>query len=101
MSTKKSAKSLLENIIGPATFGSFLSAARTAMGVTQEKMGRILDVSKSVICDIEKGRQMVSPKLAHKIAKKAGLSTKLAVQLCLQDQLRLSNIDMKVELKAA
>lgn len=101
MGTKKSAKGLLENMIGPATFGSFLCAARTSMDVTQEEMGKILGVSKSVICDIEKGRQMVSPQLAYKIAKKAGLSTKLAVQLCLQDQLRLSNIDMKVELKAA
>lgn len=101
MSTKKSAKNLLENMIGSATFGSFLRAARTSMDVTQAKMGKLLGVSKSVICDIEKGRQMVSPKLAHKIAKKAGLSTKLAVQLCLQAQLRLSKIDMKVELKAA
>lgn len=101
MTTRKPAKSLLENIIGPATFGSFLRAARASMNVTQEEMGRLIGVTKSVICDIEKGRQQVSPRLAEKIAKKAGLSAKLAIQLCLQDQLRLSKIDMKVELKAA
>ena len=100
MTVKNSAKNLLEKEIGPATFGSFLRAARTAMDATQTEMGKILGVSKSVICDIEKGRQIVSPELAYKIAHKAGLSTILAVKLCLQDQLRLSKIKMKVELKA-
>ena len=101
MGTRKSEKSLLESMIGPATFGSFLRATRTSMDVTQKEMGKLIRVSKSVICDIEKGRQMVSPKLAQKIAQKAGLSIRLAVQLCLQDQLRMSKVDMKVKLKAA
>jgi len=92
MTIKNFAKNLLKKEIGPAILGSFLRAVRTAMDATQIEMGKILGVSKSVICDIERGRHMVGPKLAYKIACKAGLSTVLAVQLCLQDQLRLSKI---------
>ena len=101
MTTKKSARDLLQKSVGVATFGSFLRAARTSMDVTQEQMGKILGVSKSVICDLEKGRQTVSPKLAYKIAQKAGLSEALAVQLCLQDQLNAANIKLRVDLRKA
>ena len=82
------------------TFRRFLRAARTSLDITQVEMGKKFNVSKSVICDIEKGRQLVSPKMALKIAKKAKLSEKLAVKLCLQDQLKRGNIKMKIELAA-
>jgi transcriptional regulator with XRE-family HTH domain len=101
MSTKKSARELLQKTTGQATFGSFLRAARTSMDMTQEQLGKVLGVSKSVICDLEKGRQTASPKLAYQIAKKAGLSEELAVQLCLQDHLRAANIHFQVDLRKA
>lgn len=101
MTTKKPARQLLEASLGKATFGTFLRAARTSLGVTQSQMGKILGVAKSVVCDLEKGRQKPSPVLASKIAKKAGLSEALAVQLCLQDQLRAANIKLRVDLKHA
>ena len=100
MTTKKKAMDLLEKEIGPMNFGKFLKAARTALDLTQEKMGRKLGVSKSVVCDIEKGRQLVGVKLAIKIAKKAKFSEKVAVQLCLQDQLDKAKTGMKVEMAA-
>ena len=90
--------SILE--VGPLTFGMFLNAARTNLDLTQVEMGKKLNVSKSVICDIEKGRQLVSPKMALKIAKKVGLSEKLAVKLCLQDQLNRDRIKMTVDVAA-
>ena len=101
MSTKEKASSLLKKEVGPLTFGSFLRATRTSMGLTQPQMATKLGVSKSVVCDIEKGRQLVSPKLAVSIAKKAKLSEKLAVKLCLQDQLNKAKIKMKVEVEVA
>tara|TARA_B100001248_G_scaffold262722_1_gene261580 strand:- start:19308 stop:19616 length:309 start_codon:yes stop_codon:yes gene_type:complete len=102
MTTNKKASSLLKKEVGPLTFGTFLRSARTAMGLTQAEMAVKLgkEFSKSIICDIEKGRQLVSPKLAVKIAKKAGLSEQLAVKLCLQDQLNKAKIKMKVEVAA-
>lgn len=102
MSTKKKASSLLKKEVGPLTFGSFLRAARTSMDLTQPEMAKKLGggVTKSMISDIETGRQLVSPKLAVSIAKKAKLSEKLAVKLCLQDQLNKAKIKMKVEVAA-
>ena len=100
MTTRKRAIAELEKQVGKMTFGMFLRAARTAMGQTQVEMAKSLGISKGTLCDIEKGRQLVSPELAAKIAKKAGLSQKIAVQTCLQDQLRKANIKLKVDLSA-
>ena len=100
MTTRSKAIDLVKNEIGVITFGTFLKAARTSLNLTQVEMGKKLGVSKSVICDIEKTRQLVSPKLALKIAKKAKLSEILAVKLCLQDQLNKDNIKMKIKLVA-
>ena len=91
---------IMERRLGPINFGMFLVAARTAMDVTQAEMARQLGISRGTLCDIEKGRQLVSPALALKIAKKAGLSTTIAVKTCLQDQLNKAKIKMKVNLSA-
>lgn len=101
MSTKRKAKDLLEKEIGQLSFGMFLRTSRKSMDLTQEQLANKLGVSKSVVCDLEKGRQLVSPSLAMKIAKKAGLSDVLAVKLCLQDQLKKAGIKMIVDLAAA
>lgn len=101
MSTKKRASLVFEKEIGAATFGTFLRAARVSMDATQAEMAKTLGVSKSVICDIEKGRQLVSPTLAYKIARKAGLSEKLAIKLCLQDQLKKAKISLAVDVSDA
>lgn len=100
MSTKKRAVDLLNKEVGALTFGVFLRSARLAMELTQVEMAEMLGVAKTMICDIEKGRQLVSPKLAIKIAKRAKLSERLAVKLCLQDQLNKANIKMRVEVAA-
>lgn len=99
MTTKK-ASDLLKKEVGAVSFGTFLKASRTSMELTQSEMAKKLGVSTSIVCDIEKGRQLVSPVLALKISKKAGLSEKLSVQLCLQDQLNKAKIKMKVEVAA-
>ena len=101
MSTNKNAGKLLKSVIGKLSFGSFLRVSRKSMGLSQVEMAKRLKVSKSVICDIEKGRQAVSITLAVKIAKSADLSQQMAIKLCLQDQLNKANIKMKVDLKKA
>lgn len=78
----------------------FLRAARTSMDLTQVAIAQRLGISRASQCDIEKGRQLVSPELAMKIAKTAGLSTAIAVKACLQDQLNKAKIRLKVELSA-
>ena len=100
MSTEKRAIAALEKHVGSLTFGMFLRSARAAMEITQSEMARRLGVSRSTLCDIEKGRQLVSPELAVKIAKAAGLSATVAVKACLQDQLNRAKIRLKVDLSA-
>ncbi len=100
MSIDKRAIPELERQTGPLTFGMFLRAARTSMDLSQVAMARRLGISRASLCDIEKGRQLVSPELAMKIAKKAGLSTTIAIKACLQDQLNKAKIRLKVELSA-
>ena len=91
------ASTFFENEMGPMTFGAFLTAARLSMDLSQAELARRLKVSRSMICDIEKGRVIVSPALAIKIAKLAGFPEKFAVKYCLQDQLRKANIKLDVE----
>ena len=100
MTTRNRLLPLLEKDVGALTFGMFLRAARDVMDVSQAEMARRLKISRGTLCDIEKGRQLVSPTLAVRIAKVAGLSEALAVRACLQDQLKKANIKLKVSLVA-
>jgi transcriptional regulator with XRE-family HTH domain len=101
MITKNNAELLLKKEIGELTFGMMLRSIRLNLGLSQSALGELIGITKSVVCDIEKGRQPVSPKLAVKIAKKTGFSVLLAVELCLQDQVNKTGIKAKVELQAA
>lgn len=101
MTTKNRAVTALLKSTGPLSFGMFLRVARTSLGLTQSEMAVILEISKSNLCDIEKGRQLVSPDFAKKVAKKAGLSEEIAVQACLQDQLKKAKIKYNVSLTRA
>ncbi len=83
------------------TFGAFLTAVRVNMGHSQVELARRLKVSRSMICDIEKGRVLVSPALAVKIAKIGAFPQDLAIKFCLEDQLRRLKIHMKLEVRAA
>ena len=89
-------KNKFEKEIGPISFAMFMRVARDSMGLTQESFGKKLGISRANVCDIEKGRHLVSAELAVKIAKKAGLSEKLALQACLQDQVRKAGSAAKV-----
>jgi len=89
-------KAQFEKEMGPLTFAIYMSAARTSTDLTQREFGEKLGISAANVCDIEKGRQLVGPELALKVARKAGLSEKLALQACLQDQVRRAGSDAKV-----
>lgn len=87
--------------MGDMTFGAFLTAARLSMDLSQSGLAQKLKVSRSMICDIEKGRVLVSPALAMKIARLAGFPEKFAIKYCLQDQLRKAKVKMNVSVEAA
>src|SRR5271157_4997397 len=96
--TTKRLLPMLERSRGPITFGMFLRAARTSMDLTQAEMARRLAIARGTLCDIEKGRQLVSTALAAKVARKAGLSEALAISACLQDQITKARLHFTVTL---
>ena len=67
MSTKRLSP-ILEKKHGPVTFALFLRTARESLGLTQTEMAQKLGIAKGTLCDVEKGRQLVSVTWAKKIA---------------------------------
>ena len=101
MSTnKKRIVDALEKELGPMSFAGFIRGARASKDLSQVDMAKKLGISRSTLCDIEKGRHLVSPGLAASIAKTCGLSVKIAVLASLQDQLRKSKLKMTLALVA-
>jgi DNA-binding XRE family transcriptional regulator len=101
---KRKTKPLLELLnkeLGPMSFVGFLRGARASKDLSQAQMAKMLGLSRSTLCDIEKGRHLVSPGLAAKIARKCGFAATLAVRAALQDQLNKAKLKMRVELLSA
>jgi DNA-binding XRE family transcriptional regulator len=76
-------------------------STKSLKNLTQVEMAAFLKISKSSLCDIEKGRQQVSLELASKIAKKCGLSEVVAVEAALKDLVHRSGLKLEVEVKRA
>jgi DNA-binding XRE family transcriptional regulator len=95
--TTKSLLKKLESEVGPLTFGMFLRVSRNSMGLTQQELANQLGIAKGTLCDIEKGRQLVSVELAKKIAKAAKLSEVIAIEACFVDQLKKAKLKLQVK----
>jgi transcriptional regulator with XRE-family HTH domain len=92
----------LEAISGETlTLGSLLWAIRQGETLSQIEFAEMLGISKQYLCDVERGRRFVSPKMAAQYAKKLGYSVNQFVRLCLQDMINRDGIRLKVEVKAA
>jgi transcriptional regulator with XRE-family HTH domain len=102
MSTKsKYGRESLEKKLGAMTFAGFLSSWRESLGMTQAAFAKKLGISAANLCDIEKGRQLVSPKKAAEIAKKIGYSDTVLVELVINEQLALEGLKMRVRTEVA
>jgi DNA-binding XRE family transcriptional regulator len=97
MTIDRKVKTKIKEQVGPISFSVFMRAARTSMDLTQEEFGKRLGISRANVCDIEKGRHLVSAELAVKVARKVGLPEKYALQACLQDQVRRTGVDAEVK----
>lgn len=101
-SQKSNAVKFLEGLRGgPLTFGRMIESFRKCDEVTQERLAHKMEISKAHLCDIEKGRRMVSPERAAKFAKVMGYMMEQFVAVAIEDQLRKAGLKMKVLLKAA
>ena len=96
MTIDRKFKAKLHQEVGPLSFALFMRVTRNSLGLTQEEFGKKLGISRANVCDIEKGRQLVSTDLAVKVARKAGYPEKIALQACLQDQVHKARSDAKV-----
>ena len=85
---KSEAMKHLEKISGQSlSFGSFIEAIREGEGESQVEFAKRLKISRSHLCDIEKGRKSVSAARAVEFAKTLGYSEVQFVRLVLQDEL--------------
>ncbi len=98
MNTKsKYGKRDLEKKLGPMTLATFLSSWRESLEMTQVAFAKKLGISPANLCDIEKGRQLVSPKKAAQIAKKIGYSETVLVEIVINEQLAAEGLKMRIK----
>lgn len=102
MSTKaKYGKKSLEKKLGPMTLATFLTSWRQSLDLTQVAFAKKLGISAANLCDIEKGRQLVSPKKASEIARKIGYSETVLVEMVLNEQLAAEGLKLRVKAEVA
>ena len=104
MITKKTQETLqyLEGLMGEKlTLGSFILAIRQGEELSQVEFAKLLGVSRQVLCDIEHGRRIISPKKAAEYAKLLGYSKNQFVRLCLQDMIDRDHLGLTVEIEDA
>lgn len=99
---KSTAMQFLEGIAGAElTLGGLISSIRIGEGQSQAVFAEKLGVSKSHLCDIEKGRKTLSPARAAKFARLLGYSETQFVRLALQDQCKEAGLRFTVHVDAA
>ncbi len=104
MTTKMTSKSLkqLEKIISrKTTFATMIESLRLSEEVSQLIFAKKLGISASHLCDIEKGRKVVSPARAAQFAKVLGLSEAQFIRFAIQDELNRSGLKFTVSLEKA
>ena len=104
MSTKKRSltSKALETIVGkPLSLGTLLESIRLGEKMTQVKFAKQLGISRSHLCDIEKGRKSVSVARAARFAKILGYGEAQFVRLALQGLVEDSGLRLKVRVDAA
>jgi transcriptional regulator with XRE-family HTH domain len=79
-----------------AAFGRILEAVRAAEGLTQAELGEKLGLSRARVCDFEKGRRLVTPRVAAAIATTFGYDPARFVAFALEDALAQEGFDYAV-----
>jgi transcriptional regulator with XRE-family HTH domain len=99
---KSDAMRLLEKLAGgPLTLGRAIEAVRKSEGLSQADCAKRLGVSKSHLCDVEKGRKTVSPERAASWARILGYPESVLVRLAIQGELDAAGLRYTVAIEAA
>ena len=99
---KSDAVKFLEKLTGgPLTMAKLINAIRHGEEMSQVEFAKKLGISRSNLCDIEKGRRFISSELAEKFAERLGESKEQFIRIALQDQLNRAGLKYLVNIKAA
>lgn len=99
---KSEAVKLLEKLSGgPLTLGRAIASIRKCEELSQEECAKKLRVSKSHLCDVEKGRKTVSPERAASWARLLGYPESVFIRLAIQAELDAAGLKYRVEIEAA
>lgn len=99
MTTKILARNVLRKLLGQVSFGDMIHSYRLAQEYSQVEMAQILGISKQDLCNIEKGRKLVSVERAVTFANALEMSPKMFAQYALQDQLTKAGIKGEIIIK--
>ena len=91
----------LQKKFGKMTVGLFLKAFREADGLSQVGFSKKLKISRANLCDIEKGRKLISLDRVKGFSAKIGVAQEILLKLAIQDMLERERLNYRVELKAA
>jgi transcriptional regulator with XRE-family HTH domain len=72
--------------------GKMIESHRLGEEMTQAEFAKRLNISQSHLCDIEKGRKLVSPERAMRFAQILGLHEKHWIKVAIDDYLRALNV---------
>ena len=106
MNTKRTKKSkamaFLEALSGgPLNLAELLTAIRTGEEMSYQEFASKLGISRSHLCDIEKGRKAVSLDRAIEFAEILGYSKDQFARLALQTQVNNAGLRYRVRIDAA
>ncbi|MDH4466829.1 MAG: helix-turn-helix transcriptional regulator [Bacteriovoracaceae bacterium] len=86
------AKAAIKKITGPISFGEMLHSLRVTQEYSQTEMAELLGISKQDLCNIEKGRKIVSVERAILFSQSLKMPAKTFAKYALQDQLHKAGI---------
>ncbi len=93
---KTKAKNAIRKITGHISFGEMIQSYRMAQELSQVDMAETLKISKQDLCNIEKGRKLVSVERAMAFAKILKMPAKTFAKYALQDQLHKAGLEGEV-----
>jgi DNA-binding XRE family transcriptional regulator len=92
----------MEKIIGgPLTLGRVIGALRKSDEISLMELAQKVGISKTYLCDIEKGRKRVPLALSARFADAMGHSVSSFVQLVLYEEFEKSGLRLHLEVSAA
>lgn len=101
-SAKSHAMRFLESVSGgPLTLGDLLLSIRLGEETSQADFARQLGISRSHLCDIEKGRKTLSVRRAAQFARTLGYSEAQFARLALQEMVEDAGLKLTVQVTPA